>query len=50
MQLEIQRHRKHPIAYIEKDASGCYDRIVNPLVLLFLKKNRGTTDSSGIPT
>jgi len=38
LQFEIQRYKRHPIAYIENDATGCYDRIVNPLVLLFLLK------------
>jgi hypothetical protein len=33
-QFEIQRYKKHPIAYIENDATRCYDRIVNPLVLI----------------
>jgi len=43
LQMEIQRYKKQPLAYIENDATGCYDRIVNPLVLLFLRK-------IGIPT
>jgi hypothetical protein len=34
---EIHRYRKQPLAYIENDAKGCYDRIVNPLVLVFLR-------------
>jgi hypothetical protein len=38
LQFEIKRYQKKPIAYIENDATGCYDRIVNPLVLLFLRK------------
>lgn len=38
LQLEITRYQKTPIAYIENDATGCYNRIVNPLVLLFLRK------------
>jgi len=38
LQFEIQRMRKQPIAYIENDAIGCYDRIANPLVILFLLK------------
>jgi hypothetical protein len=29
---------KKAITYIENDATGCYDRIINPLVLLFLRK------------
>jgi hypothetical protein len=38
LQFEIRRYQRRPIAYIENDATGCYDRIVNPLVLLFLRK------------
>jgi len=38
LQMEIKRYQKKPMAYIENDATGCYDRIVNPLVLLFLRK------------
>jgi len=34
--FEIHRYMKQPIAYIENDAVGCYDRIINPLVLIFL--------------
>jgi len=34
---EIHRYSKKPLAYIENDAKGCYDRIINPLVLLFLQ-------------
>jgi hypothetical protein len=34
---EIHRYNKRPLAYIENDAVGCYDRIINPLVLLFLR-------------
>jgi hypothetical protein len=30
--------RKQPFVYIENDAIGCYDRIANPLVILFLLK------------
>jgi len=26
LQFEIQRYKKHPIAYIENDVTGCYDR------------------------
>lgn len=33
---EIHRYKKQPLAYIENDAKGCYDRIINPLVLIFL--------------
>ncbi len=35
--FEIHRYNKQPLAYIENDAVGCYDRIVNPLVLIFLR-------------
>jgi hypothetical protein len=38
LQFEIQWYKKQPIVYIKNDATGCYDRIVNPLVLLFLRK------------
>jgi hypothetical protein len=38
LQLDFKRYQKTPIAYIENDAIGCYDRVVNPLVLLFLRK------------
>ena len=34
---EIHRYNKRPLAYIENDAVGCYDRIINPLVLIFLR-------------
>jgi hypothetical protein len=34
--FEIHRYTKQPIAYIENDAVGCFDRIANPLVLIFL--------------
>jgi hypothetical protein len=34
---EIHRYNKWPLAYIENDAVGCYDRIINPLVLIFLR-------------
>lgn len=34
---EIHRYKKQPLAYIENDAKGCYDRIINPLVLIFLR-------------
>jgi hypothetical protein len=35
--FEIHRYAKKPLAYIENDAVGCYDRIINPLVLIFLR-------------
>jgi hypothetical protein len=38
LQFEIQRYKKQDIAYIENDMIGCYDRIVNPVVLLFLRR------------
>lgn len=38
LQREIQQNNKPPLGYIENDAIGCYDRIMNPLVLLFLRK------------
>ncbi len=38
LQFEIQRMHKQPFVYIENDAIGCYDRIANPLVILFLLK------------
>jgi len=34
---EIHRYQKKPLAYIENDAAGCYDRIINPLILIFLR-------------
>ena len=34
---EIHRYRKQPFAYIENDAMGCHEHIINPLVLLFLR-------------
>jgi hypothetical protein len=34
--FEIYRHQKKPLAYIENDAVGCYDWIINLLVLIFL--------------
>ena len=34
---EIHRYRKQPLAYIENDAKGCFDRIINPLVIIFLR-------------
>jgi hypothetical protein len=36
--MEIHRYLKKPRAYLENDATGCYDRIVNPLILLCLRK------------
>lgn len=36
LQLEIHRNYKEPLAYIENDAVGCYERIMNPLILLTL--------------
>jgi hypothetical protein len=35
--FEIHRYKKSLFAYIENDAVGCFDRIVNPRVLLFLR-------------
>jgi hypothetical protein len=35
--FEIHRYAKKPITYIENDAVGCYVRIINPLILLFLR-------------
>ena len=35
--FEIHRYQRKPLAYIENDAVGCYDRIINPLVLIFLR-------------
>lgn len=34
--FEIHRYKCSPLAYIENDAVGCFDRIANPLVLVFL--------------
>lgn len=34
---EIHRYQKRTLAYIENDAVGCYDRIINPLILIFLR-------------
>jgi hypothetical protein len=33
---EIHCYNKKPVAYIENDAIGCFNRIANPLVLVFL--------------
>jgi hypothetical protein len=33
---EIHRYLKKPSVYLENDATRCYDRIVNPLILLCL--------------
>jgi hypothetical protein len=35
--FEIHRYKKQPLAYVENDAVGCFDRITNPLVLIFLQ-------------
>jgi hypothetical protein len=35
--FEIHRFAKKPIGFIENDAVGCYDRIMNLLILLFLR-------------
>jgi hypothetical protein len=35
--FEIHRYAKKPIAYIKNDAVGCYNHIINPLILLFLR-------------
>jgi len=35
---EITRYKKFSIACIENDTVGCYERIVNSVVLLFLRK------------
>jgi hypothetical protein len=35
--FEIHRYQKRPLAYIENDAVGCYDRIISPLILIFLR-------------
>jgi hypothetical protein len=34
--FEIHRYKKQLLAFIENDAVGCFDRIANPLVLIFL--------------
>ncbi len=36
--FEIARYTKTSVAYIENDATGCYERITNPLVLLYLRR------------
>ncbi len=35
--IDIHSYKKQPMAFIENDAVGCYNRIVTPLVLIFLK-------------
>jgi len=35
--FKIIRYKKSSMAYIENDAVGCHDRIINPLVLLYLR-------------
>jgi hypothetical protein len=35
--FDIHRYKKQTIAYIENDAVGFYDRIANPLILIFLQ-------------
>jgi hypothetical protein len=37
LNFEIHRYQKPPLAYIENDAVGCFDRIINPLVIVFLR-------------
>jgi hypothetical protein len=32
------RYTRTSVAYIENDATGCYERITNPLVLLYLRR------------
>jgi hypothetical protein len=34
---EVHHYKKQSLAYIENDAVGCYDRIINPLILIFLR-------------
>jgi hypothetical protein len=34
LQLEVQCYYKHPLSYIKNDAVRCYDRIMNPLLVL----------------
>jgi hypothetical protein len=36
--FEIARYTRTSVAYIENGATGCYDRITNPLVLLYLRR------------
>lgn len=43
--FEILRYKKETVVFIENDAVGCYDRIVNQLVLLMLRK-LGVTQSA----
>jgi len=47
LQWEIQRNSKRAMVYIENDAIGCYDRIMKPLVLLFLQKMGITSSELG---
>jgi hypothetical protein len=35
--FEIHRDKKKPIMYIKNDAVGCFNRIANPLVKVFLR-------------
>ncbi len=35
---DIVRHKKSTAAFIENDTTGCYDRMVNNLVLLELRR------------
>jgi hypothetical protein len=34
---EMHQYKKQTIAYLENNAVGCFDRIANPLVLIFLQ-------------
>ncbi len=38
LQLEIHKYKKQGILYIENDVVGQFDRIIIPLVLLFLQQ------------
>jgi hypothetical protein len=42
--MEIHRYMKKPCTYLENNVTGCYDRIVSPLILLCLRK-LGATDT-----